>query len=803
MNIFRKTLIVVGVLAAASAVAGVNEWTRTGPSGAALYSVHYVDGAGTALAINFRNIYRTTDHGVNWTRVLSNPFGHVPLLSVNPTNANQAVAVLDGVYRSSDGGATWTAVANPGVPVVVNGERPQSIAWTRDGSAVWIGTNQGDLYRSTDAGATWNLRAVSASLIYKMEVDAVDPNVVYALTESAIHRTTNGGESWATLSNDFPSWAPSRTHGGVVLATVELAGTVVRSLNYGDTYEPRSQEEPGVIYFAPGQTEVAYGTPGNGEVMVSADQGATWTARATVPDLSASQLAISPSDPDRLLVVTQTGIYGSSDGGQTWEPRNRGMNERPMVDLHSRVLPDGGGQVFVIDRGVETIYRREAGGEWRSLASSPFTLLGAPINTSVFAAAPSDGTFYVGQPGHLAASTNDGASWQSKGHLGTAGTLAVDPADSQVLYAAATFDAAKSLDGGSTWSPIATSSGLPNGVVEFAVNDIAANKVYALVSGSQINNASPLYVSVDSGTTWNSAPPPVFNFRANAMAHEAGSTDTIYVGLLEGLFRTTDAGANWTRLEPYPQTNVPDGIRDIALDPRTPGILYVSTQYAYPAMRSVDAGQTWEPLLAAMGETNLIDKLIVDPTNPSRIIALAVYGGMLEMEIAPDLALTTSGGAMTAGSSSSATLTLTNNGAYTATAVRIDATLPTASNGYVVQASSGAICGVTGTTLLCEAPLLRPAASITATLTFTPTAAGQWQATAGAREPDSATANNSLNVTIQAQASNPPPASGGSGGGGGGGGGGSLDYLLLAGFLFLVIQRTRPLRPRFRRGACA
>ena len=76
------------------------------------------------------------------------------------------------------------------------------------------------------------------------------------------------------------------------------------------------------------------------------------------------------------------------------------------------------------------------------------------------------------------------------------------------------------------------------------------------------------------------------------------------------------------------------------------------------------------------------------------------------------------------------------------------------------------------------------------TVGYTPTAAGTWNATATAYEPDESTVNNIATVTIAAASTGGGNNGGGSSGGGGGGG--RLDYLLLAGLaLALCVTRGR------------
>jgi hypothetical protein len=105
-------LLLIGAPQAASA--GENLWTATGPSGAFVYDIAYLDDAnGVAVAVTANAIYRTTNHGASWT--LSRMFGNVypAYLTVNPANRNQVVVFADTLWRSVDGGATFSAGGTP------------------------------------------------------------------------------------------------------------------------------------------------------------------------------------------------------------------------------------------------------------------------------------------------------------------------------------------------------------------------------------------------------------------------------------------------------------------------------------------------------------------------------------------------------------------------------------------------------------------------------------------------------------------------------------------------------------------
>jgi photosystem II stability/assembly factor-like uncharacterized protein len=790
MKILRASWIAALTLWATHSWGGVNEWTNIGPTGADILAIEYLNGSGTALAVSPRHIYRTTNHGVSWSQVHSAGYSFPTMVAANPVNSNQAVAIFSEIFRSSDGGLTWTQVVNPAVPRQPNGTRPTSIAWTRDGSAVWIGTSAGTAYRSLDGGATWSQRSTGiapmiTNALQSMDVDATDPDHVYALAMVTPFRTSDGGGQWTMGSDFYRSWAASRTQSGIVLATTG-AGDVLRSADFGMTFSPQSSFHPGTLMFAPGQNDVVYGFSFFGGISRSADQGMTWTSRTPVPGLSAIDIAISPTNPDQLMAANTSGVYASSDGGQTWTARTSGMNELFFVDLHVHNAPGAGGEAYAVAYGPEPVFRRDSTGAWVGIAANASPLLGEVSDLPHVATATADGRVYLARPGHIGVSNNGGAQWERNGDLSFVNGLAVDPFNPLNLFATDRYTTAgRSIDGGAIW--LGFDSDLPTDVVQFEPSSTTAGKVYALVRNIG-SSFTPMFVSTNGGVSWTPSPWNLpFNMEGAVIAHEPGSTSTVYLGMTSGLYKTTNDGGTWTRIDPFMVTGPPGTVSAIAIDPRRPSTVNVATYWTYPALRSVDGGAHWDELRVAPSEGQVyIDNIVIDPAASHRLIGSGSEGGLFELEVSPDLALSTTSAAMSAGAAGSTILTVTNNGPYAATALRLTATLPTTTGTPTVQASSGMSCAIAGVALTCDVATLRSAVSVNATVSFTPTAGGQWSATLSGGQPDPVASNNSLSVTVNAVAVNPP-----AGGGSGGGGGGRVDYLMVGLLGLALIARRR------------
>src|SRR5215467_6325318 len=166
--------------------------------------------------------------------------------------------------------------------------------------------------------------------------------------------------------------------------------------------------------------------------------------------------------------------------------------------------------------------------------------------------------------------------------------VAVDPSDSDVVYAASNRGIFKSTDAGESWFEII--DGLPPhpdpseldpsfsttlDVRAFAIAPSNPQIIYTGISptfvllrdGRFILVEGGFFASVDGGNQWFA---PGDYLPASALAVDPGDPDTIYAA--GGYFyKTTDGGANWLRSSRLPEAPA----IEIALDPRDSNTIYL------------------------------------------------------------------------------------------------------------------------------------------------------------------------------------------------------------------------------------
>ena len=189
----------------------------------------------------------------------------------------------------------------------------------------------------------------------------------------------------------------------------------------------------------------------------------------------------------------------------------------------------------------------------------------------------------------------DESAWRSLGpdHLsGCVAQVAVDPNDSDRLYAVAKGGGLWRLDGISgypaqTWVPLSDQhASLTGFAVAVAPSD---SSVVYLAEGLT------LLRSGDSGDTWTSAAAAPLWDNSSPWSHAArrividpGNADRVLVASTTGLWQTADAGANWTQV-------LAGDVTDVVLDPDSTVIFAAHRDVG--VVKSVNSGIAWTTIL--------------------------------------------------------------------------------------------------------------------------------------------------------------------------------------------------------------
>jgi photosystem II stability/assembly factor-like uncharacterized protein len=266
-----------------------------------------------------------------------------------------------------------------------------------------------------------------------------------------------------------------------------------------------------------------------GGLFRSRDAGATWLPLSAGSFASgAMALAVSPHDPNHLLLATDTGVSRSRNGGRDWQVEAPSLLTGPALGA---VFDADGERAMVAS--TSGIFRRDAAG-WREVdAPSGAT----PVRALVTGSRP--GRIYLAGWTGLYRSDDWGRAWTNVGaQLGPhyVNALLVPHERPDEVYALAGGRVWGSLDGARTWQP--RDEGLPASTIETIGLDASTPSLIWAVAGGRVFRGD------DSGRRWRSVGAPIPERQAIARAI-ATLDGAILVATDRGVFRSADAGAQW------------------------------------------------------------------------------------------------------------------------------------------------------------------------------------------------------------------------------------------------------------------
>ncbi len=569
-------------------------------------------------------VWKSVDAGKTWKHVGLEDSRRIPRLRIHPKNPDLVYAAVlghlfgpneqRGIYRSTDGGESWERIlfvnSEVGaVDLVLDLTNPRILYasfWRvqRTPYRLESGGEGSGLYRSVDGGDTWdplhhNEGFPTAPLgIIGITVSPTNPDNLYAMIESdrgGVYRSRDAGETWTRTNED-------------------------RELRQRAWYYSR-------IYADPADEESLYVL--NVQFHRSRDGGKSFTKIGT-PHSDNHDLWIDPADPRRMIEGNDGGANISFDGGKTWTRQDN----QPTAQMY-RVSTDNdfpyrllGGQqdnsaIRLRSRSLQSPaigvrdWEPTAGGESGHVVAKP-------DDPDVVFGGSYGG--YLTMKNHRTGERRAVNVWPDNPMGWGAADLKYrfqwnfplffSPHDADVLYAAANV-LFRSDDLGASWQAISPdltrndkstqgSSGGPitqdNTSVEYYGTIFAAlespHEPGVLWTGSDDGR---LHLSRDHGKSWTDVTPPDLPewSQINGMSAHPTNPDGVYFAATRYklddfqplLYRTSDCGKTWTKIT--------SGIakehftRALVADPERAGLLYAGTERGVYV--SFNDGNRWQP----------------------------------------------------------------------------------------------------------------------------------------------------------------------------------------------------------------
>lgn len=368
------------------------------------------------------------------------------------------------------------------------------------GVRVLVGTRKGAFTLTADGGrAHWTVDGpfFGGWEVYHVKGSPVDPDRIYASQGSGwfgqlIQRSDDGGATWNPVGNDF-----------------RYEGTPGTHLWYDGT--PHPWEFTRIWHLEPSLTDpdTVYAGGEDAALFRTTDGGTSWheldglrthaSAGHWQPGaggLCLHTILIDPSNHDRLFIaISAAGAFRSNDGGQSWQPINRGLVSEGIPDpdaevghcVHRIALHPSRPQVLYMQKHWDIMRSDDGGDSWREVSGNLPTDFGFPIDV----------------------------------HAHDPETIYVVPikSDSEHYPPDGALRVYRSRSGGTEWEPLTT--GLPQrdcyvNVLRdaMAVDRLDDCGIYFGTTGGQV------YGSADGGDTWGSIVrdlPPVLSVEVQTL----------------------------------------------------------------------------------------------------------------------------------------------------------------------------------------------------------------------------------------------------------------------------------------------
>jgi photosystem II stability/assembly factor-like uncharacterized protein len=190
----------------------------------------------------------------------------------------------------------------------------------------------------------------------------------------------------------------------------------------------------------------------------------------------------------------------------------------------------------------------------------------------------------------------------------------------------------ESFDKGVTWHRLALLDPTEDLVVDNILVD-AANPERVWASGWKPDKPDGgLWSSPDGGVQWQPVPAlkgqSIFSF-----AQAPSDPKVLFAGTLLGVYRSTNAGADWELISPPASKEIHE-VESLAVDPTDPDVVYAGTWHL--PWKTDDGGKNWRNIKEGVIEDSDVFSIIIDPERP-RTVFLSACSGIYKSENAGSL----------------------------------------------------------------------------------------------------------------------------------------------------------------------
>ncbi|MBK7133848.1 MAG: glycosyl hydrolase [Bacteroidales bacterium] len=587
-------------------------------------------------------IYKSEDGGASWKNMGLKESRQIGMIEIDPRNTDIVYVAAEGsiwapggergLYKTTDGGKTWTKVLdvseNTGINnVVMDPRNPDVLYATSEQRRRHIYTKIGGgpesaVYKSKDAGKTWDkiMSGLPSGHIGGMgiAISPVNPDVIYLIMEAAgessgFYRTTNRGASWEKMS----SYASSGQYYNEIYCdpkdvdkVYSMETTSKVTLDGGKTWNNVGNNgrhvDDHALWIDPSDTKHLY-IGGDGGVYETFDEGKNFIFKSNLPVTQFYRVAVDNAFPFY-------NVYGGTQDNNSMGGPSRNINRDGVVNADWKVTVGGDGFWVAIDPVDENIVYTESqygnAALWDKKSEESVSIRPVPRkgektyrwfwDTPIVISPHQRERIYMAA-NKVFRSDNRGRSWEviseditrnedrnqfkvmgkywsvdavakdvSTSLWGLVVALAESKVKKDLLYAG-TDDGviAVTEDGGKNWTRVTTFPGIPEYTF---VSDILPDKfneniVYASFNNMMSDDFKPYILkSSDKGKTWTAITNKLpANGTIHTIEQDNVNPNLLFAGSEFGFYFSADGGNEWIEFK----SGLPTiAVRDIALQER-------------------------------------------------------------------------------------------------------------------------------------------------------------------------------------------------------------------------------------------
>ncbi len=631
-------------------------------------ALHPQDDSTWYVGVGSGGVWKTSNAGTTWTPVFDGEKSYsIGALAVDPSDPDTVwvgtgeavdgrhVGYGDGVYRSRDGGASWEnlglAASEHIARIIVHPQDSDTVFVAAKGP-LWSAGGDRGLFKTSDGGKTWRnvLSAGPYTGVNDVVMHPERPDVLFASThqrmrtvaalinggpETAIWKSTDGGETWRRLEQGLPDedmgrvgLAISPQNPDVVYATIELAhrkGGFYRSADGGERWEKRNDYLSGgtgphyyqEIVADPHHFDTVYQM--DVRMHVTHDGGRTFEVVPHQYKHSDNHaLVFSPSDPDWMLAGCDGGLYETFDRAQTWKY----VANLPVTQFY-KVAVDYDTPFYNVVGGTQDNATQAGPSRTDSIngirnADWFITVFGDghqpavdPTNPDIIYSEWQQGNLVrhdrrTGQVVYIKPQAGEG---EPSERFNWDAPILISPHQASRLYYASQR-VWRSDDHGDSWR--AVSGDLTRDIDRFT--EPMMGRVWS------------------SDAVWDTYAMSRYS-TITSLAESPLVEGLLYAGTDDGLIQISeDGGASWRRVDRLPGVADLFFVNDIKADLHDPDTVYVAVDqhktgnFAPYLYRSTDRGRTWQSIAGDLPDRHLVWRVVQDEVKPGLMFAASEFG---------------------------------------------------------------------------------------------------------------------------------------------------------------------------------